>query len=317
MNNFTYDIELLNLNKAHRNESYLKLTKSQFISKLCIFYHCIEKGLALPEPKYNFGHKSGVLNTIFKMNEIFIKRFGNSDKILKMIYDSIEEYYNYHVKNNVSLESNYVEVYLKKYKYLKDNDNNKYGGTKTFNKNVVKFNTQKMNEFFLSRRSVRNYSNDNIDISIIKNAIYNALYGTPTVCNRPINKVHIITDYEKRKLLLSYQKGNIGFGILAPVLLLVTANLENYEDTFERRSPYIGGGMFAQSIIYALHAENLATCCLNWDIDYQNDIAVRDILNLNNETVIMYIAVGNYKNEDNIVAFSDKPDLSNIMIFDD
>jgi nitroreductase len=342
MNNYTYDIELLNNNLSSRNINYNNLTKNQLISKMCIFYHCIEKGLSLPNIKPNFGVDSGILNTIYKMNEVFIKRFGVEHKILKMIYDSVNEYYEYHTKNKIKIKCLYIQVYLNKYKFLKNNNNSysdnnddindnysnnndsnnndsnnniliKYGGTKQFKKEEVIINNLELNKFFLSRRSVRNYDKKDIDINIIKNAINNAIYGTPTVCNRPINKVYVITDYEKRKQLLSYQKGNTGFGIDAPVLLIITANLENYEETFERRTPYIGGGMFAQSIVYALHAENLATCCLNWDINFNSDIKVREILNLYNETIIMFITVGHYK-YNNIVAFSDKMNVNDIMI---
>ena len=32
--------------------------------------------------------------------------------------------------------------------------------------------------------------------------IKNALYGTPTVCNRPINKVYVIKNLDMRKIIL-------------------------------------------------------------------------------------------------------------------
>ena len=59
----------------------------------------------------------------------------------------------------------------------------------------------------MSRRSVRKYSDKTIDDTLLQNCIKNALYGTPTVCNRPINKVYIIKNLDMKKLL-SYQNGN-------------------------------------------------------------------------------------------------------------
>tara|TARA_B110001469_G_scaffold86121_1_gene81544 strand:+ start:1479 stop:1991 length:513 start_codon:yes stop_codon:yes gene_type:complete len=163
-----------------------------------------------------------------------------------------------------------------------------------------------------SVRSVRKYSNKDIDNELLQKCINNALYGTPTVCNRPINKVYVIKNYDMRKKLLSYQNGNRGFGINAPVILIITTCLQNFQDSTERRTPYIGGGMFAQSLVYTLHAEGLATCCLNWDVDYKKDIEVRKILDLENETIIMYMSVGHYADEYE-VAISDKPDLKDVM----
>ena len=115
-----------------------------------------------------------------------------------------------------------------------------------------------------------------------------------------------------REKLLSYQNGNQGFGINAPVILIITTCLQNFQDSTERRTPYIGGGMFAQSLVYTLHAEGLASCCLNWDREYKKDIEVRNILDLKNETIIMYMSVGHYADEYE-VAISDKPDLKDTM----
>jgi hypothetical protein len=70
--------------------------------------------------------------------------------------------------------------------------------------------------------------------------------------------------------------------------------------------------MFAQSLVYTLHARGLATCCLNWDVDYIKDIEVNKILNLVNETIIMYMSVGHYADEYE-VAISDKPNLEDVM----
>ena len=207
----------------------------------------------------------------------------------------------------------YIENYLKKYDYLKEDYNTrKIGGIRKITKSKIFSDLKTYDSFFMSRRSVRKYSNKNIDNEILQKCINNALYGTPTVCNRPINKVYVIKHFDMRKKLLSYQNGNRGFGINAPVILIITSCLQNFQDSTERRTPYIGGGMFAQSLIYTLHAEGLATCCLNWDVDYKKDIEVRKILDLENETIIMYMSVGHYADEYE-VAISDKPDLKDVM----
>ena len=72
--------------------------------------------------------------------------------------------------------------------------------------------------------------------------------------------------------------------------------------------------MLAQSIIYSLHAKGIGSCCLNWDTNYSNDVKVKKILGLINETIIMYIVAGYY--DDNIkVPFSDKVNIDKNVTF--
>ena len=68
------------------------------------------------------------------------------------------------------------------------------------------------------------------------------------------------------------------------------------------------------SLVYALHASSLATCCLNWDVLPQNDIKLKNILNIKKETIVMLIAVGNYKDEYK-VALSKKSPLEDVVKF--
>lgn len=314
MNNFTYDIELFNKNCGNiRSREYQKMNKTQLIASLTIDYHRIEKGLAMQNTSPNFGVKSGVLKRLYDMNKVYISKFNKYDKILKITYHSILDYYNWHKQKNIKMTCPYIENYIKKYNFLQeDYDIKKIGGIRKVTKTKIFSDLENYDSFFMSRRSVRKYSNKDIDNELLQKCINNALYGTPTVCNRPINKVYVIKNYDMRKKLLSYQNGNKGFGINAPVILIITTCLQNFQDSTERRTPYIGGGMFAQSLVYTLHAEGLATCCLNWDVDYKKDIEVRKILDLKNETIIMYMSVGNYADEYE-VAISDKPDLKDVI----
>ena len=139
-----------------------------------------------------------------------------------------------------------------------------------------------------------------------------ALYGTPTVCNRSINRVYIIQNNEMKKKILSYQNGNKGFGEYAPIILIVTTILESFQNANERRQPYIGGGMFCMSLIYTLHSKGLATCSLNWDVPYKKEDILKNILNIKNETIIMYIAVGKYPDKLKI-ACSKKMNIEDII----
>ena len=314
MDNFQYDIKLFLDNCGNiRSCKYEKMNKTQLIASMTIDYHRIEKGLAMQNTTPNFGVKSGVLKRLYDMNKTYISKFDKSDKILKITYHSIKNYYDWHKQKNIKITCPNIEKYLKKYDYFQDGyDTKKIGGIRKITKTKILSDLENYDSFFMSRRSVRKYSDKGIDNKLLQKCINNALYGTPTVCNRPINKVYVIKNLNMRKKLLSYQNGNRGFGVNAPVILIITTCLQNFQDSTERRTPYIGGGMFAQSLVYTLHAEGLGTCCLNWDVDYKKDIEVRKILDLENETIIMYMSVGHYAPEYE-VAISDKPDLKDVM----
>ena len=110
------------------------------------------------------------------------------------------------------------------------------------------------------------------------------------------------------------QNGNTGFGINAPKILIITSKLNCFFHPSERRAPYIAGGMFSMSLLYALHSNHLASCCLNWDVSPDKDKKLKNILRIKNEIVIMLIAVGHYKEEYN-VAVSKKKCLDNVINF--
>ena len=48
------------------------------------------------------------------------------------------------------------------------------------------------------------------------------------------------------------------------------------------------------------------------DTDYKNDIAVRELLNARNETIIMYMLVGYYEEKFNL-AYSFKPNNDDVI----
>jgi nitroreductase len=314
MNPFDYDIKIFNENCGNlRSNQYQKMTKIQLISCLTIDYHRIEKGLVMENTKPNFGVESGVLNRLYLMNQEFIRRFGDEEKILRIVYHSIKNYLEWHIEQEIEVKCPNILKYLKYYKrFGEDYNKEKIGGIKKIFKKELLEGLNNFEDFFMSRRSVRKYSKDEILDEKIKKCIKLSIYGTPTVCNRPINKVYVIKNFELRKKLLSYQNGNKGFGISAPILLVITTQLQNFQDSTERRTPYIGGGMFSQSLVYSLHSEGLASCCLNWDVEPKKDFEVRKILGLLHETIIMFISVGHYVDEYE-VAISDKPDLKDVM----
>ena len=77
------------------------------------------------------------------------------------------------------------------------------------------------------------------------------------------------------------------------MLLIITSDERYFFDASERHQPYIDGGLFAMSLCYALTAQGLASCCLNWCVPPANDRSVHRIAGLaSSKRIIMFMAVG-------------------------
>ena len=147
-------------------------------------------------------------------------------------------------------------------------------------------------KFAYSRHSIRNFTSEEVTVDLIMEAIQIA-QKTPSVCNRQSSRVHIFESKEVQKIALSFQNGNAGFGDKASKILLVTTDAEDFFGAGERHQAYIDGGMFAMSLIYALHGLGVGTCALNLAFGYrQSDDLKKTLVIEQKEILIMMIAVG-------------------------
>ena len=144
-----------------------------------------------------------------------------------------------------------------------------------------------------NRHSVREYSVEPVSQEAL-NAVYELSMRTPSVCNRQATRIYQISDPEKIKQALAIQGGFNGYA-MPPVLLLVTSDLRMFMSSCERNEPFVDGGLFSMSLLYALEAYGLAACPLNTMFNLSQDKATRELLCLpDNELPVMYIAVGNF-----------------------
>lgn len=92
---------------------------------------------------------------------------------------------------------------------------------------------------------------------------------------------------------LRWQPGNRGFGHLASRALVVTVDLQAFSGPGERNQAWVDGGMFAMSLLYALHSLGYGACPLAWSQRSSFDRQARAALGIPpNEVIIMMIAVG-------------------------
>lgn len=285
--NYRYDGELYYKYSGTENP---KFTKEAHKSELIFYYHKIEKGLSLKYIKPFFGLKAVEYLIDSLCNYIYTYGF---DEISQIAYANIVSYFKYHE----NLEDNEILGPLKeKFESLDDYREDKGLLNEDYGINLVKKTDilveNNFNEVCFKRHSIRQFTNENIDMKLIYEALEIA-QTTPSVCNRQANRVYIIDNKEKMKAALKYQNGNAGFDEEINKLLIVTSELNAFVTSNERNQPYIDGGMYSMTLIYALHSLGLGTCPLNLALDSDVDRELKQEINIpDNQVLIMMIAVG-------------------------
>jgi len=287
------------------NGAKINMNSSQIEGKIIAHYHVLEKGISHPTPKKCFS---------LLVVENLIKLINEYDKLRK----------------NRSRQVDVSVSVLKKYSLLPANEgclpsvlkaaidalqasNNSAPGASQFTKSeYFKDAESSFIEFALSRYSVRDFTEDDISTDLLKVAVRVA-QKTPSVCNRQTSRVHILTSKEDISNHLALQNGNRGFGHKINKLLIVTSDLYLFEGVRERNQAFVDGGMFAMSLLYALHNLKVGAVPLNWAYDKKQDSALHALGVIPiNEKIILFIGVG-YPPDTFKVAVSDRREIEEVV----
>lgn len=164
------------------------------------------------------------------------------------------------------------------------------------------------------RRSFREFSSQTVSDEVIRQAVELAQLS-PSACNRQPCKVYATQDNELKQSLLRHQNGNAGFGHLAPVVMVLTADAGHFFGAIERNQPYIDGGLFSMSLLYALQVQGLVSCCLNWCVSPATDIAVHELMAIpSSERIIMFILAG-FPISKTAVPKSHRKSVESVLVF--
>jgi len=302
---------LIDIFNVYRNMhwSLRNLSSIQLTSALLFQYHKIEKGLVMPGPKRFFGEEP-VRIIINLLNLWKNKGLPLDDPVFLGALETLHAYHERLASESLDTENRIKSVlvkFLHSYpaRYPRLSTPQQLGN--------ISGNALVFDQLALARRSVRSFSDEQVPYTFIENAVKLAQLS-PSACNRQPCKVYLIDDQEKKRALLALQNGNRGFGHLIPSLAVITADSGAFFDASERHEPYIDGGLFSMSLMYALVSQGLATCCLNWCVPPSNDKALRKILNFpESELVIMFMAIG-FPESNIIVPRSPRKDIGSVLI---
>lgn len=288
----------------NENKNKAITLQSRIISQV----HTIEKGLTMPEVKLGFG-KEKLLKLINDVNEYLVK-FSSSNEMVTYAVSVIKEYSEFHSTRNYQLSTDLVsainDIIIKKedVEICKQIEVTKTEYFSETNSNFEKFSK--------SRKSIRNYSLEKIDINIIEKSIELAL-NAPSSCNRQSARVYVFSDKEQIKHILKVQGGNRGFGHLTDKLLLITSEMGVSTGYIEKNIGYIDGGMFAMNLLYSLHYNKVAACSLNCNFTPKEDRLMRRVTGAkDSEAFVLIITCGHAEDEFNI-AVSKRLAMDNII----
>jgi len=278
-------------------------------AELLFYYHKLEKGLCMPNIKEVFGYDAA-RETLDIMAAWENGAFSKQDPVYQ---GAIETLRAYRLKIESLPDSQIgalraeIDLLLSKYEANADL------ATPICMPGLPDDSLEHFDLLVNARRSVRNFSQRKVAINRVLNAVRLAQLA-PSACNRQPCKVHFYDDPEKIKNLLALQNGNKGFGQTIPGLIVLTADSHGFFDASERNEPYIDGGLFAMTLILALAADGIASCCLNWCVGPDEDRLAHKIGALpEREKIIMYIGIG-YAGPGSVVPRSPRRDADAILV---
>lgn len=286
--------------------------EDQVIAKITFHAHQIEKGLSHKNFRFGFGERP--LTELSQLLSKYIKEgFSKENKAYINALSCLKAY----AEKHEELGHQLPDYYTNNFKFIKNeimNCESKIGGYEVVNiSQKAKNSSKNYKELFENRFAIREYSNIPIDIDKIKEVIAISM-KTPSVCNRQSSRIRVITDEKLIGQALKIQGGFNGYS-LPPCLLLITTDTNAFIEAKERNQIYIDGGLFSMSILNGLEYVGLAACPLHTMFSIKDELNTRKVLNVpENENLIMYIAVGNFDQE-NLYCKSFRNDSSNITKF--
>ncbi|HTI50253.1 MAG TPA: nitroreductase family protein [Planctomycetaceae bacterium] len=273
--------------------------------------HGLEKGMSFRDVRKGFGLEKA--RELMRALRRYLERFECHDELATAVA-CLEQYVAFHRTRgdaNPALEAELEQLRSRLPRI--PNASPPAGGVLQVTRDEIWQQARRdLTGFFASRYSIRQFSPEPVALDLIARAVRMA-QKTPSVCNRQSARVYVYDNDDTGAGVLACQNGNRGFGHLADKVLIVTADLQHFLSIGERNQCWIDGGMFAMSLIYALHSLGLGTCCLNWSVEQDADERLRRAAGIAaSENVIMLLAVGHLPEELG-VARSERKDLNEVL----
>ncbi|WP_417617919.1 nitroreductase family protein [Parasphingorhabdus sp.] len=166
----------------------------------------------------------------------------------------------------------------------------------------------------VERRSVRWYKPKKVERQLLEEALEVALCS-PSACNRQPFRFMAFDDPDSVRAIASIPAGTKGFVDNIPLIVAVVGELDAFVGEADRHLIYIDAGLAAMSFMYALEAQGLSSCPVNWPTSASHDRRFKALTGIgDHQRVVMLIAVG-YQDEERLVARSRKSQTDQVLSF--
>ncbi len=166
------------------------------------------------------------------------------------------------------------------------------------------------------RRSVRWFQQRPVERELVERALRAASLA-PSACNRQPFRFAAYDDPASICAIAGITGGGKGFHEQIPGLLVVVGQLRACAAERDRHVPYIDAALASMGLLFAMEAQGLGTCCMNWPNSPGNESAIRRHVPLAvDEVVIMLIAYG-HPDPEGLVPYSQKKGIQELCRWND
>lgn len=269
-------------------------------------YHRLEKGMALPSPRFGFGRD--VVARLMRTITRYEKEFGAAD-VTVFARGALAEYRRF----NAAKIAPELEATIDR--FLSECTTEPCGGVAALTaETLFPFEIEAAQRFLLSRHSVRQFDARPVPHEVLQNAVRIAQQA-PSVCNRQSARVFVSTERSKMDEMLRLQNGNRGFGDRLGAVIVVASDMRAFTSMGERNQCWVDGGIFAMSLALALHSLHVGACMLNWSVEPGRDRALRRLLKLDDNYAIITMMGAGYPPDSLVVAASPRRRTESIVRF--
>ncbi len=286
--NYFEDMKLFYIHSSvFQNDSLEKIE-----ANIILDYHSIEKGLLFKDMKPRFGEQK-----IRKLHQNLTKDVIKSHIYLsqvKVAYQIMCKYYELHETKNVDISDYFSSGQYEFYREsLKNSYSTNFKGVIDYQKvDFYGFNHLNFEKFSNSRKSIRNFTGEKIDVSIILKAVSMSL-NAPSVCNRQSAKVYLLENKKVIDEVLTIQGGMTGYTNNISQLLILTTNRNYFYLIGERNQMFIDGGIFLMNLLYSLHFYEIANCPANWGKTISEEKLLEKFIKIpESEKIICMVPIG-------------------------
>lgn len=279
--------------------------------------HRLEKGL-ISRPRREIFARQYIKETIVSFETVMRKPVADTqDLLLRWATDVLGAYFEVNVAGKDKVIDDCREIYGKLLLQSQEMlvcDSGAAKAPYTREDKKIQVGIDEMLELSIRRRSVRWYLDRPVARDMIDAAIEVAGYS-PSACNRQPYKFRIFDDPSRIQELAQIPMGTRGFSHQFPVFIVIVGSLEAYPFARDRHVIYIDASLAAMSLQFALEAQGLSSCCINWPDVATKEKAMAQAIGLGaDERVVMCMSVG-YPDPSGMVPYSQKKTVNELRSY--